>query len=389
MDEEVVKLVGTVFVGQLLIAALDRYRLAPDERTPFALYCDEFQRFATPDFATIFNEARKYGIALTIAHQTRVQLDDPKIASGAKSAGNIGVFQVAGEDAEELAKEFDHTPPPAEITGYKAGRELSRYPIQSLMSKGHPDQWVMEIVRGEIIPLKNARMKYPFTEEGLRRLDAFFAEVMASGEVVNNETLMGAVWPLAQEVGVSELAGQYGINKDDFEAFQLGKEGEIERIIQRLAANYATTVEEHEKQPYSGRFISRPHHFERDIRQQAPIFAQFVQRMTYIGQMLYEHPVYEASSEQEPIYGSVRTYADMENEITTQLVTMPLFHARCKLSSHEHTIRTFPSPPTGDDYRPVPIGDLPPVPDDGLPLNTLTVERPVPVNQRRIPQRDR
>ena len=38
------------------------------------LYCDEFQRFATADFATFLAEARKFKIASTISNQVLEQL---------------------------------------------------------------------------------------------------------------------------------------------------------------------------------------------------------------------------------------------------------------------------------------------------------------------------
>jgi len=35
-----------------------------EERKPFYVYVDEFQNFATPDFAQILSEARKFGMSL-------------------------------------------------------------------------------------------------------------------------------------------------------------------------------------------------------------------------------------------------------------------------------------------------------------------------------------
>ena len=38
-------------------------------RTPFYLYIDEFQSFATDALTSILAEARKYGLSLILAHQ--------------------------------------------------------------------------------------------------------------------------------------------------------------------------------------------------------------------------------------------------------------------------------------------------------------------------------
>jgi type IV secretory pathway TraG/TraD family ATPase VirD4 len=48
---------------------MSRTDIPEKERRDFYLYVDEFQNFATPSFATILSEARKYRLALTIAHQ--------------------------------------------------------------------------------------------------------------------------------------------------------------------------------------------------------------------------------------------------------------------------------------------------------------------------------
>src|SRR5205823_7118817 len=80
-------------------------------RKQFNLYADEFQRFATEDFATLLTEARKFGIATTIAHQARYQ---PGMTDGIRAvslqAANFVVFRVTSLDADELAGGFDITP---------------------------------------------------------------------------------------------------------------------------------------------------------------------------------------------------------------------------------------------------------------------------------------
>ena len=43
--------------------------MSKKERTPFFLYVDEFQNFATGTFNEILSEARKYGLGLCVAHQ--------------------------------------------------------------------------------------------------------------------------------------------------------------------------------------------------------------------------------------------------------------------------------------------------------------------------------
>jgi hypothetical protein len=112
----VTSLIGSMFIALFLHAANSRADLPTNKRKQFNLYADEFQRFATEDFATLLEEARKYGIATTIAHQNRGQLDteNRQLAANLKdrtrSVANLVVFKVNSKDADELAGEFDITP---------------------------------------------------------------------------------------------------------------------------------------------------------------------------------------------------------------------------------------------------------------------------------------
>lgn len=101
-------LLGMVFTGKILMAALSRVDIADAEkRTDFNLYIDEFQNFTTDSIATILSEARKYHLNLTMAHQFIAQLED-KIKDAV--FGNVGselVFRVGVQDAEFLVKQFE------------------------------------------------------------------------------------------------------------------------------------------------------------------------------------------------------------------------------------------------------------------------------------------
>src|SRR5207248_11328236 len=112
--EQVSSLIGSIIIGQLLNTAYARSHIPPQMRKQFCIYADEYQRFATPDFATLLVEARKFGIATTIAHQFRNQLDVNN-KGATLNAANMVVFAVSGEDAEELAKEFRAKPEPGEV----------------------------------------------------------------------------------------------------------------------------------------------------------------------------------------------------------------------------------------------------------------------------------
>jgi hypothetical protein len=97
-------LLGALFISKIQMAAMSRVDLPPDRRKPFYLYVDEFQNFATYSFAEIMSEARKYGLSLTLAHQSLSQLDEKLKSIILGNAKNFICFRLDREDAELLAK---------------------------------------------------------------------------------------------------------------------------------------------------------------------------------------------------------------------------------------------------------------------------------------------
>jgi len=76
IGEDTSSFLGSLLVAKLQLAALKRVDTAQDKRTDFFLYIDEFQNFATPSFAQILSEARKYRLNTILAHQTISQIED-------------------------------------------------------------------------------------------------------------------------------------------------------------------------------------------------------------------------------------------------------------------------------------------------------------------------
>lgn len=108
MGEMNSSLLGLIFVGKLLNAALSRVDMIGSGQMmhPFYLYIDEFQNFTTPSIATILSEARKYKLVLNIAHQFIDQLTDDIRDSVFGNVGTRCVFRVGEKDAEFLEKIF-------------------------------------------------------------------------------------------------------------------------------------------------------------------------------------------------------------------------------------------------------------------------------------------
>jgi hypothetical protein len=109
IGEDNSRLLGGMLITEIQLAAMERVDTPEKDRRDFFLYVDEFQNFATPSFANILSEARKYRLSLIMAHQYIKQLDE---VVGDAVFGNIVTivtFRVGGPDAEVLVKEFTPT----------------------------------------------------------------------------------------------------------------------------------------------------------------------------------------------------------------------------------------------------------------------------------------
>jgi hypothetical protein len=138
------------------------------ERRDFFLYVDEFQNFATPDFAVILSEARKYRLGLCVANQFVGQVEEE-----VKNAifGNVGTmisFRVGVSDASYLAHEF------APVFGEDDLLNVERYhafiktivnnepvpPFSLDLTKDMAAQKAMESERVAEIVIEMSRLKY-------------------------------------------------------------------------------------------------------------------------------------------------------------------------------------------------------------------------------------
>jgi len=76
IGEENASFLGLILVPKILVAAMSRQDIPEEQRRDFYLYVDEFQNFATPDFASILSEARKYRLNLIVANQFMGQMEE-------------------------------------------------------------------------------------------------------------------------------------------------------------------------------------------------------------------------------------------------------------------------------------------------------------------------
>ncbi len=119
-------LLGSLLMAKIQMAAFSRSDVPQSKRIPFYLYIDEFQNFATESFSVILSEARKYGLCLTMAHQTLSQVPEELRSL---ILGNTGIqvcFRINRHDAQILAKE---------------AFEYSGYEVKTMHLHGGPKYW--------------------------------------------------------------------------------------------------------------------------------------------------------------------------------------------------------------------------------------------------------
>ncbi len=107
VGEDNAAVLGALLVTKIQLAAMSRADMPAESRTPFYLYVDEFQNFATDSFTTILSEARKYGLNLTVANQYIAQM-----IPGVRDAvfGNVGSvisFRTSADDARTMQRYFE------------------------------------------------------------------------------------------------------------------------------------------------------------------------------------------------------------------------------------------------------------------------------------------
>lgn len=187
-------LIGTMLTAQIHAAIFSFSDMPAEKRPGFSLYVDEFEHFATPDFAEMFSEGRKYGVRLTLAHQTRSQIPRTleTLRSTTFNAATVICFS-APDDATEMSRLF-----PAKAVVRRD--DIDPDPVDFLLTYGHNspimDKFTREYLRPEynyMLSFKgqtierysgmviNPHARYEEVKQGLAELSRFLYEVEKSG----------------------------------------------------------------------------------------------------------------------------------------------------------------------------------------------------------------
>ena len=97
---------GTILTSFIWMAAYQRTKIPERERRDFFLYVDEFQNFATPRFAEITSEGRKFRVSLIVSHQNIAQIEDKSILKVVAGNAHTIISLKASPDDEAFILPF-------------------------------------------------------------------------------------------------------------------------------------------------------------------------------------------------------------------------------------------------------------------------------------------
>jgi hypothetical protein len=140
-------LLGLILVGKLQMAALSRVDSIAGGFAPFYMYIDEFWTITTDSFVSIFSEARKYMLSLTVAHQYITQLQENIRDAVFGNVGNFITFRISSEDAEYMEKMYG-----------------PQFTAKDMMNTENLNAYVKMLIKG--IPQKAFNIKEPFPPKG-------------------------------------------------------------------------------------------------------------------------------------------------------------------------------------------------------------------------------
>jgi hypothetical protein len=217
------ELVGTMLMS-LVYAATFAFADVPEhERPGFSLIVDEFQNFATEDYAKLFSQGRKFRVKQFLAHQYRGQLSDTTSDANRDatlSAFTKIIFRVTEPDSRALGSLF---------LDIESRRQPGNLAIEILdrLDK-HPNPVVKEFAARYVWPLQaGAKDKMGTRERYILRLsehDTRYAKTDMDYETWRNYTLNyygGFITPDGQPARVKQMLWERVTHPKPHEDYEL------------------------------------------------------------------------------------------------------------------------------------------------------------------------
>jgi hypothetical protein len=266
------------------------------------------------------------------------------------------VFRVSGEDGKFLASSFDATPTQT-LVGEEPIRATPADPVSHLVRHGSNNPTVAKFVAEYLMPLQTVVNQTTSPThafqlgcaivipsqvlEGHRQLNEAFATCMREGRsdvYLSPWALfcLGAGAPdatyvffkaLRRELGYLPIIGFASAVKRYGKAAFLASEATREADLAFLRKAVKTSI------------------FESKATREARV-AAFVRMLKALREtlaVLATDPILVDTGQYQPKY-QLRTYQDQENLVANKLSLLPNFHAKVRILTKEHTIRTNPPP---------------------------------------------
>jgi len=179
-------LLEAILVNCIELAALERATVAKEARAElpdFTLYIDEFQNLATESFSQTLSEIRKYKLSVVLAHQFFGQISPAVRSAILANVGSMVAFRIGQEDAEIVAKEFQHDFTPDELTSlpnHHVCARLMEYDEPSVPYTGRTEQPTTNAFRGSsdaIVRFNRKRYSHP-----REKVERWITEFLGGGD---------------------------------------------------------------------------------------------------------------------------------------------------------------------------------------------------------------
>lgn len=102
-----VGVLGAIFFAHFFLASQSLFDVTQKNSNPYYLFVDETQRFITTSLPDMFSEARKFGLALTLANQYIGQLDEDTRAGIINNVGTSISFACSPDEAKLTGKLYE------------------------------------------------------------------------------------------------------------------------------------------------------------------------------------------------------------------------------------------------------------------------------------------
>jgi hypothetical protein len=355
LGEDNAAFIGAFIVFDIFQALLSRADTPEGQRKQFHLIADEFQRFMTTTFPRLQAESRKFGVDTTVAHQTRAQLTDPKSRAATLVVGNKVFFTLTGQDAAELAKEFDVTPPAPASSGQREKLAPTLDPLGYLKQHSSSDIGVQsgfselrdvlakrrQLLVSELQYLlerakesSNSRVEARI-QQRLAGVDNFMEETERKLSEWLHERMFGYL--SSDEGRLMDLVDEYfavPTGESNWDDFRLGAKVIAKWQLQQhdLEESQREWAEEKLKL-YAEDLATYASHFG--------VAQRFFEEAMKLGDALEKHPIMVGTGEYEPIPEKPRAYADVEAEVANKLGNLPRSTARVKIVTAAGTPKEF------------------------------------------------